>query len=232
MSRLFAIGDVHGYLKPLEILISNIAPQPDDTLIFLGDVIDHGEDSKGVIDLIIDLQTQCTVKCIQGNHEEMLLNSLLSSNIRDRWLLHGGQETLQSFGLSADKIGLAKLPEKYIQFFRDMLPYVETEKFIFTHATPVMHLPMDEQTSEGLRWNSMYPSANNVHESGKMVICGHTPQYCGTPWADQKIIAIDTYICGDKWLTALDMDNLVAHQAGRSSGYQSVQLPKITLTPL
>lgn len=219
MSRLFAIGDIHGYLKPLEILIEKINPQRDDTLIFLGDLIDRGEDSKGVIDLIINLQSQCAVKCIQGNHEEMCLRSLYDPEIRASWLYHGGSDMLQSFGLSPNKVGLSQLPEKYIHFMREMLPYVETADYIFTHATPLEHLPMAQQQSQGLRWERPSWQEAYQHISGKPVVCGHTAQPSGEPWVEKGLIIIDTQV-GDQWLTALDMDGLTAHQANRMGDYR------------
>lgn len=219
MSRLFAIGDVHGYLKPLETLIEHINPQRNDTLIFLGDVIDRGEDSKGVIDLIIDLQSQCKVHCIQGNHEEMCLRSVYDPQVRASWLYYGGSEMLQSFGLSATKIGLAQLPEKYIEFMQNMLPYVETEAFIFTHATPFEHLPMAQQPPQGLRWERPDFSRPYQHISTKPVICGHTPQASGEPWAEKGLMIIDTHVA-QQWLTALDMVDFTAHQANRSGDYR------------
>ncbi|MBS9778453.1 MAG: serine/threonine protein phosphatase [Gammaproteobacteria bacterium] len=218
--KTFAIGDVHGYLTALQMLIEHINPQADDTLIFLGDVIDRGEDSKGVIDLILALKNRCNVLCIQGNHEEMLLTATYCSSTRNMWLYHGGEATLASFGLKPNKIGLAQLPERYLQFFREMLPYVETERYIFSHATPLMFMPMNEQGREGLRWATFSPTQQYRHISGKMVVCGHTSQDNGIPWIDKHIAAIDTYICGDKWLTALDMESYTVHQANRRGEYR------------
>ncbi len=220
LPKTFAIGDVHGYLTALQTLIKHIDPQSDDTLIFLGDVIDRGEDSKGVVDFIMALQKHCNVLCIQGNHEEMLLAATYHSSARDRWLFHGGDATLSSFGLKPNKIGLAQLPERYLQFFREMLPYVETEHFIFSHATPTMFVPMSEQGRQGLRWSTFSPTQHYRHISGKMVVCGHTSQQKGNPWINSCIAVIDTYICGDQWLTALDMEDFTAHQTNRQGEYR------------
>ncbi len=222
MSRTFAIGDVHGYLTALKTLIKRLDPQTDDTLIFLGDLIDRGYDSKGVIDLIFSLEERCKILCIKGNHEEMLLTATYDSRMRDMWLYHGGEETLESFGLKPDKIGLAQLPERYLQFFQTMLPYVETERFIFSHATPVMMLPMSAQGREGLRWAKFSHSQIYRHISEKMVVCGHTAQHSGEPWIDPYIAAIDTFICGGQWLTALDMSDLSAHQANSDGEYHQL----------
>ncbi len=218
--KTFAIGDVHGYLTALQTLIEHLNPQGDDTLIFLGDVIDRGENSKGVIDLILALKARCKVLCIKGNHEEMLLTASYHSATRGMWLYHGGDATLASFGLEPTKTSLAQLPEKYLQFFQDMLPYIETERFIFSHATPTMFIPMSEQGREGLRWSTFSPTQQYRHISGKMVVCGHTAQRKGKPWIDSNIAVIDTYICGNQWLTALDMEDFTVHQANRRGEYR------------
>ncbi len=220
LSKTFAIGDVHGYLTALQTLIEHLNLQSDDTLIFLGDIIDRGEDSKGVIDFILTLKTRCNVLCIQGNHEEMLLTATYNSSVRDAWLYHGGDATLSSFGLKSNKIGLAQLPECYLQFFREMLPYVETEHFIFSHATPAMFVPMSQQGRQGLRWATFSPNQQYRLISGKKVICGHTSQQNGKPWIDSSIAVIDTYICGNQWLTALDMEDFTVHQANRQGEYR------------
>lgn len=224
MPRLFAIGDVHGCLAPLQCLLNHIKPQADDTLIFLGDLIDRGSNSKGVLDCVMQLQTQCHVQCIMGNHEEMLLTAQYDSNMRESWLYHGGQETLQSFGLPPSKIGLAQIPPTYIQFFEGMLPFVETKQFIFTHATPVMDIPMAQQDAHGLRWNRLHSGAAQRHISQKIVVCGHTAQLSGKPLVESGFIIIDTYAYGGSWLTALDMHNQMTHQANLAGTYQTCQL--------
>jgi serine/threonine protein phosphatase 1 len=76
MSKIYAIGDVHGCNSLLIKLLAAINPQKHDTVIFLGDVIDRGEDSKGVLDTIIQYQSICQVILIQGNHEEMMLGAV------------------------------------------------------------------------------------------------------------------------------------------------------------
>lgn len=224
MSILFAIGDVHGCLVPLQTLIAHIQPQTEDSIIFLGDLIDRGGDSKAVLDYVMTLQTQCHVQCILGNHEEMLLAANYDRNMREIWLRHGGQETLESFGLPPNKIGLAQIPQKYIQFFQNMLPFVETEQFIFTHATPAMDIPMAQQDAHSLRWKRFYVAAPNCHISNKIVVCGHTAQLYGKPYVGQGIIVIDTHAYGNNWLTALDTNSLTAHQANASGTHQTLAL--------
>lgn len=95
----FAFGDIHGFNQPLEALLNAIKPTPDDTLIFLGDLIDRGKDSKGVLDTLLAYQKICNLILIQGNHEEMMFGAVHEKEYFKYWLKFGGVETLQSFGL-------------------------------------------------------------------------------------------------------------------------------------
>ena len=97
-SRTIAIADIHGHIKALVGLIDLINPNPEDTLIFLGDYINRGPDSKGVLQFIIDLKQRCNVVCIMGNHEEMMINAYSDPSTMGWFLENGGHETLQSYG--------------------------------------------------------------------------------------------------------------------------------------
>lgn len=228
MSRLFALGDIHGCLEPLRTVLAHIKPCSDDTFIILGDLIDRGSNSKAVIDCVLQLQQQCDVRCILGNHEEMLLNAQHDSNMREMWLYHGGQETLQSFGLPPNAAGLAHIPPPYIDFLQHMLPFVETEQYIFSHATPNLHTPMAQQDAHGLRWQRCrLGGAHNGtqrHISNKIVVCGHTPQSTGKPLVTPAVVVIDTYAYGGAWLTALELHSKIAHQANAQGAYRTLVL--------
>lgn len=224
MARIFAIGDVHGCLAPLRHLLQHINPQADDTLVFLGDLIDRGSDSKGVVDCVMQLQTQCHVQCIMGNHEEMLLTAQYDKDVREAWLYHGGQETLQSFGLPPTKIGLAQIPQVYIAFFQNMLPFAETPQYILTHATPVMDIPIEKQDAHGLRWSRVRMGSPYQHISQKMVVCGHSAQISGKPYAKQGVVVIDTHAYGSGWLTALELHSQTIHQANSAGAHTSTAL--------
>lgn len=206
MSRTFAIGDIHGRYDMLNALFNAIQPRNDDTVIFLGDYIDRGTDSKGVIDCIRQYQNQCNVITIMGNHEEMMLAAYLYKDECRFWLKHGGVETLQSFHQTADQHGLLAVPDEYRTWLKNLVPYYENEQFIFSHATPVPHLSMEKQSSTGLRWRCV--EKNDIgHQSGKTVICGHTAQTNGQVLVQNKIICIDTYAYGGGNLTALQIEN-------------------------
>lgn len=209
--RTFAIGDVHGCNKMLIALLKEINPQPDDTIIFLGDLIDRGDDSKGVIETIWQYQKICNVIVIMGNHEEMMINALKYKDELKYWLKYGGIETLQSFNQTPDLHGILAIDFKYFNWLKRLKPYHETDDFIYSHATPIYHLPMEKQTDNGLRWR--FIEKDDIgHITGKKVICGHSAQKSGEVLIQGDIICVDTYACGGQKLTALEIENFTAWQ--------------------
>ncbi len=102
--RRFVIGDIHGCAKALRTLIETIAPQPDDELVFLGDYVDRGPDSRDVVDQVIELQQQCRVVALRGNHEIMLMGVAIGGLDDSVWLANGGKATVSSYGGCLSKI--------------------------------------------------------------------------------------------------------------------------------
>lgn len=212
MSKIYAIGDVHGCNSLLIKLLAAINPQKHDTVIFLGDVIDRGEGSKGVLDTIIQYQSICQVILIQGNHEEMMLGAVQEKEYLKYWLKFGGIETLQSFDVVISQQGLRQIPYEYYKLLKSSLPYHETENFIFTHATPLPHLPINQQTDEGLRWRFIPPDGQERHISGKTIICGHSAQKSGKVYHQDGLICIDTDAYGGGALTVLEVTTMQVYQ--------------------
>ena len=95
--RTLVIGDIHGSLKALETLVEFVAPDETDTLVTLGDYIDRGPDSKGVIDFLTNYNDPATLITLKGNHEQMMENARDSQQERYFWLVNGGEATLDSF---------------------------------------------------------------------------------------------------------------------------------------
>ncbi|MFW5955273.1 MAG: metallophosphoesterase, partial [Rhodothermales bacterium] len=93
---LYAIGDIHGCAETLWNLLDELNVGPDDHLVFIGDYIDRGPDSHGVIAGLIDLSD--TVRCtfLRGNHEKLLLDYLDFGDFNS-WLMNGAEETLRSY---------------------------------------------------------------------------------------------------------------------------------------
>lgn len=218
--RLLAIGDIHGCLRAFTTLLDAVALQPDDRIITLGDYVDRGPDSRGVLDRLIDLHSNGRLVALRGNHDVMMLEARERRN--RGWLACGGKEALLSYGVSEDAIKalvessgwfdddvdldavLAKVPARHWKFLGDdCLPYYETDTHIFVHANLYSDLPLEEQPDSMLYWEALV--APCVHVSGKTVICGHTRQRSGLPLNLDTTICIDTNVYGDGWLTCLEV---------------------------
>ncbi len=212
--RLIAIGDIHGCDVALETLLQRLAPRREDTLVILGDVVDRGPNTKRAIDLILDLQNACNVVSIMGNHEEMFLDAINGGRWQRSWLSNGGVEMLDSYGGLVDDV-----PPHHLDYIRSMRDYYEAEWDLFTHATPHFDTPLEEQTSQGLRWNRIF-GREPPHSSGKRVICGHTSQQTGMPLVFMGYVCIDTYVYGSGALSALDVVADVLYQADQEGNFR------------
>jgi serine/threonine protein phosphatase 1 len=209
--RLIAIGDIHGYSKTLATLLAAIDPQPDDTLVALGDFVDRGPDSPGVIEQLIALQGRCRLVTILGNHDEMMLSLRHGGPGLADWLSFGGRETLEAYGC-----GLAEVPETHIDFLRACSAYYETSRHFFVHASYLPDLPLDWQPPEVLRWESLKQRQPGPHYSGKTALCGHTAQDNFEILDLGHLKCIDTCCYGGGWLTALEVQTGQVWQADQA----------------
>jgi serine/threonine protein phosphatase 1 len=201
-SRLIAIGDIHGCSQALEALLQEIGPTADDTFVPLGDYVDRGPDSKGVIDCLLQLEQNSHVVPILGNHEEMMLMVLGGQMGPADWLRYGGVATLDSYGFDGDP---AAIPESHRDFLRRCVDYHEAERHFFVHANYRHDVPLAEMDAEILRWQSLLASVPPRHFSGKIAVLGHTPDKHGEIMDLGYLKCIDTYCYGGQWLTALDV---------------------------
>jgi serine/threonine protein phosphatase 1 len=204
--RVLAIGDIHGCLSPLDELLAWVNPTADDLVITLGDHVDRGPDTRGVLDRLIALkQGGMNLVCLRGNHEIMMLEAYNGGrDDKKQWLSVGGAQALGSYGTTPGKSGtLADVPREHWEFLaRDLLDYYETDTHIFVHAGVHRDLDMDEQPDYMLYWEFL--SDEMKHKSGKTVICGHSSQKSGEPKVVPGAVCIDTFAHGGGWLTCLD----------------------------
>jgi serine/threonine protein phosphatase 1 len=206
--RTVAIGDIHGCAAALAALVEAIHPGPEDTLVVLGDYIDRGPDSRGVLDQLIALAGRCRLVPLLGNHEEMLLAALSDREVLRGWLSCGGVEALLSYGWSpgGPRRALADwIPPAHLEFLAACLPYHETDTHFFVHAGYLPDLPLDRQPAEALRWRVASRATAIPHQSGKVAIVGHTPQRSGKILDLGCLVCIDTNCHRGGWLTALDV---------------------------
>ena len=203
MPRTIAIGDIHGCSTALAKLIELIAPQPDDVLVPLGDFVDRGIDSKGVIEQLIALGDRCRLVPILGNHEEMMLGAREGWSDFRFWINCGGLACLDSYG-STGRIDL--IPRSHFAFLESCRTYFETERHFFVHANYKPEVPLDRLDIHTLRWLSLRDYVPpSPHCSGKVAIVGHTPQPEVLDLGYLK--CLDTNCCYGGWLTALDVDS-------------------------
>lgn len=188
---LIAIGDVHGCALTLDALMERLHVKADDHLVFIGDYIDRGPDSKGVIDRLIEISTLHRCTFLRGNHEALFL-SYLDEGEFDIWSYNGGTATLDSY---AEPGRGFVIPEEHIRFIRDTVLYLETDEFVFVHAG----LKPDRSVAENLaRGDEMVFLWERDHLRipddalpwEKTVVCGHTP--VAQPINGPRLINIDT----------------------------------------
>jgi serine/threonine protein phosphatase 1 len=209
MSRHLAIGDIHGCRAALDHLLNFVRPRPQDLIITVGDYIDRGPDSRGVLDRLVELKLNTQLIPLRGNHELMMLAAKQGGrhNLRS-WLTHGGVETLESYAPPGEEHGgLHDIPTRHWAFVENAcIDWYETENHLFVHAGVNPDLPMEQQTSEWLHWQFLQ-AQRQPHQSGKITIVGHSEQRDGIPKVQPGYIAIDTFAYGLEWLTCLDPDS-------------------------
>lgn len=199
--RILAIGDIHGYADVLRRLLDLVQPTPEDQLITVGDYVDRGPDSRGVLDLLIPLHEKGQLIAIRGNHDFMMSESRKGEPTYSEWQMFGGQETLESYGEYAT---LDDVPDRHWRFLEeDLIDWYELETHFFVHAQVDPNLSLVEQSLHLLHWESLYHP--HPHRSGKVMICGHTSQKKGVPRNWGHAVCIDTWVYGDGWLTCLDV---------------------------
>jgi serine/threonine protein phosphatase 1 len=198
---VIAIGDVHGCAGALGAVLSEIAPTTSDTIVTLGDYIDRGPDSRGVLDTLVDLKTRCHLVPLIGNHEQMLFSAKASRLMQREWLKFGGQATLDSFG----PLGIQAIPRAHWALLESCRMHFETESYLFIHANYQPDRPMGEQDEDTALSLSLDEHLPGPHSSGKTVIVGHTVQPSCRILDLGYLKCLDTNCAGGGYLTALDV---------------------------
>lgn len=206
--HIFAVGDIHGCLEHLKRLMKRIPyVKGRDILIFLGDYLDRGPDSRGVLNFLCELQdTGHETVMLMGNHEYYLLEAARTGDenfIRTLRLI-GVEATLQSYKVDdLSKIkGLAFMPERHRRFLRGLTPFLEMEGFIFVHAGLDPSKALNEQIPPAIyEIRDVFFSSN--FDFGKTVVFGHTP--FETPFVAPDRIGIDTGAVYGNLLTAVEL---------------------------
>lgn len=189
--RAYAIGDIHGEAGLLRDLLDRIVedcerlPQAEIHLVFLGDYIDRGPDSKGVVELLTQYRSLDTnFHFLKGNHEDAML-AIIDGNEDDLpgWLRFGGRQTLASYGISERAIAMGgpflraefaeKVPPHHLAFLTDLKLSVELGDYLFVHAGIRPGVPIDQQDERDLMWIRR-EFMTFVGSHPKMIVHGHT----------------------------------------------------------
>jgi len=215
-SRTIAIGDIHGCSRALRAIVEAIQPAADDTLVLLGDYVDRGSDSRGVLDFVLELEGRCRVVPLLGNHELMLLDALQNLLVIGPWLECGGDATVRSYDGR-----LSNIPAEHLAFIGRCKRYFEIPTHFFVHANYAADVPLDEQPDDLLFWQHLHFHVPAPHDNGKRAIVGHTSQKSGEILDLGHVVCLDTYCHGGGWLTAMEMESGRVWQTDRDGRLRS-----------
>lgn len=218
--RIYAVGDIHGRLDLFDALAEAI--EADDaargsartTVILLGDLVDRGPESAGVVDAARWWQRQRYVRVLMGNHEEMMLRSMESLDTLRHFLRHGGKQTLLSYGVDARVLASADVdelqalmrrcvPAYTIAWLEGLEDQIAVGDYLFVHAGIDPVTPIDQQKASDLRW-IREPFLSHDEPFGPVVVHGHT--ITSMPEARTNRIGIDTGAYASGRLTALALE--------------------------
>jgi serine/threonine protein phosphatase 1 len=224
MPRTLAVGDIHGCTRALDRLLADVNPCGDDTVVTLGDYVDRGPDSKGVLDRLLDLQTRVRLVPLRGNHEQMFVAARLLGEDRYLWLSCGGEATLDSYGTPGRSGHFDDVPERHWEFLEWACGnwYDECPTHFFVHANAYPHAPLDAQPDSELFWQPFLD--RGPHVSGKIMVCGHTQQRSGVPLNVGHAVCIDTWAYGGGWLTCLEVETGRLWQANQKGDRRTAHL--------
>lgn len=169
----WTISDIHGCADTFKALLQKIHFDKEDELYLLGDYLDRGPNSKGVIDHIWQLQKDgFNVQCLRGNHEQIALDALKNLDDERLWMMNGGPQTLMSFGVDT----VQEIPVPYLDFLQQLPYYFEVDRYILVHAG----LNFDEdnplEDQESMMWiRRWYQDINYYWLGNRIIVHGHTP---------------------------------------------------------
>ncbi len=207
--RRLAIGDIHGCSKTFRKLLFDVLDiQPTDEIYCIGDYVDRGPDSKGVIDTILEMRDQgYQIQTLRGNHEQIMMESDTDDQQFDLWINNGGEATLESFGV----VSYSNMQSHYRKFFAETQYYIAVGNCILVHAG--LNFGRDDifEDRQAMLWIRNFDvDPDKLGE--KVIIHGHTPQPADVIFSQvsDNVINIDggcvyTHRPGFGYLFAIDM---------------------------
>ena len=221
--RLYVIGDIHGRADLLDRMVGEIGkdlaarPVPDSLVVTVGDYVDRGPDSRGVIERLLKNPFPTRLVALRGNHETLLEGFLLNPQVAEHWRRYGGLETMQSYGvpvgdvmrgreyLAAARALAQAIPAAHFEFLGSLPVSLTVGKYFICHAGVRPGVPLDRQSEEDLLWIRDEFLASRA-DFGKIVVHGHTP--AEQPELMPNRINVDTgaFMTGRLTCAALDAD--------------------------
>lgn len=217
--RLFVIGDIHGCVAELDTLLANLPLERGDRVVFVGDYLDRGPDSRGVINLLLDFRRRDDVATtfLKGNHEDMCLAFLgRPGHWGESWIFNGGAAAIRSYGLdarSAPAAVEAAMPPEHLAFLEGLERAFRRDDILVVHAGVRPDLTWEQQDDQDLLW-IREDFILRPHKLPQTVVFGHTPQRHVFVDLPSKI-GIDTGCVYNGTLTALEWPSLTIHQVAR-----------------
>ncbi|MEO0477438.1 MAG: metallophosphoesterase [Planctomycetota bacterium] len=202
--RVIALSDIHGDLQALDALLSNINLTQNDLLITLGDYVDRGHFSAQVLDRLIEMHKGGNVISLRGNHDQWMIDARDDEDNAEFWLTLGGSSTLASY----EEESIDAVPDTHWDFLtKTCVDIAEAERHIFVHGYVEYGVALKEQIHEAIQMLQHQHGAG--HDSGKIIVCGHSSTQSGLPEDKGHTIAIETKI----WLNAVDLNNQIIWRA-------------------
>jgi Calcineurin-like phosphoesterase len=205
--RLYVIGDIHGRSDLLDKMVEEIKrdlntnPAADGLTVTLGDYVDRGPDSRGVLDRLVHNPFPTKYIALKGNHEELFEAFLNDPSVASQWRRLGGLETLHSYGVSVTAVMVGKgfdeasralqkaVPEEHLRFLGSLELSMSVGEYFLCHAGVRPGIPLEHQAAEDLLW-IRDEFLNSRKSFGKIVVHGHTP--IASPEVLPNRINIDT----------------------------------------
>ena len=205
----FAVGDIHGCLDKLTRLLAACeahAGARAARYVFVGDYIDRGPQSRGVIDLLMRKQAAQpgTIVCLRGNHEQMAIEAHASERAVPLWLANNGASTLRNYGGG-------RISDEHLAWLA-ALPFCHDDGLrFFVHAGVDLDAPLDRQEPEVMLWmREPFLTYCDEVDRGRLIVHGHTPLRTGVPDLRRRRLNLDTAAVMGGPLTAVAFDDTQA----------------------
>jgi serine/threonine protein phosphatase 1 len=212
-SRIYVIGDIHGRLDLLDQIIRKIdldlkqSPAADAVTVTLGDYVDRGPNSRGVLERLVHDPFPTPYVPLKGNHEELFESFLGDPSLGNKWRQLGGLETLHSYGVPVSLLMIGKgfgeaanllrkaVPEAHLAFVSSLRISASSKSFFLCHAGVRPGIPLERQNPEDLLWIRGEFLSSRI-DFGKRIVHGHTPAERPEVLANRINIDTGAYMTG------------------------------------